>query len=537
MPPGLDGKVERRLDALITLVRRLGYADIEARLLAEREILASSVCRIAVAGVPGTGKSTLINRRFLLADLLPMDGGTAVPTEICRGSERRMEIFPYLERREPPVPPDLKAPGVESALSACEGPPAVIVDFSPADIRRHTAAATAAARERMAETTARVRILLPSNALAGLTLVDTPGIGPMNRAAVTTRYRILAACDRILYTTRAGTLSSAEKAFLGSPVLSGRDVCRLPPGDAWANCAGGLPGRKRPMTEAGRTKRTERAMDHQAALALARCGTELAAQGKNMGECRRIENGISALEAEIRIGQTRLLASLKRDLAALEAQVSDTVGRDVSDAVARYARKLSDTAAPSSTAAGSLVRHLETVIRDCKRPMMAVVQSLAKRYESDGRTLLAPWEARVRRELSADAVPDVHTPFSIRAMDAIAVARLNPFGILADILPGIIAALPCGPARIAQRLRVIHRDMPHRVEGMYRPVVETLPAEWDDDVNSRLGAVRQGISAAAARPEDPDRWALLKAIRARLEGSMSYGGTGGSRPLKNTEQE
>lgn len=518
MPPGGYGKAEHQLDALITLIRRLGYADIEARLLAEREILASSGCRIAVAGAPGTGKSTLINRRFLSADLLPMDGGTAVATEICRGRDRRMEIFPYLERQKPPLAPDLKAPGVVTALSACEGPPAVIVDPSPAEIQRHTSAATASARERMARTTARVRILLPSTALAGMSLVDTPGIGPMNRAAVTTRYRILAACDRILFTARAETLSAAEKAFLESPVLLDRDVCRLPPGDSRVNSAAGSPGRKRPMTEAGRAKRTERTLEHQAALALARCGAERAARGKNMGECRRIEGRIRALEAEIRIGQARVLAGLKRDLAALEAQVSDTAGRDIRDAVARYARGILETAAPSGTVAGPLFRHLETAMRDGARQMMAAVQSLAERSESDGRTLLAPWEDRVCRELGAGAVPEVHTPFSIRAMDAIAEARMNPFGILADILPGIIAALPCGPARIAQRLRVIHMDMPHRVEGMFRPIAETLPAQWDDDVNSRLGAVRQGVSAASGMPEAPDRQALLTAGQAALIG-------------------
>jgi hypothetical protein len=513
----------------------MGYADIEARLLSEREFLVSSVCRIAVAGTTGTGKSALINRRFLAEDLLPMDGATAVPTEIRRGPERRMEIFPYLERPESPASPEGKETGVITALSACEGPPAVIDDPTPADVRRHTAAATPEALELMADTTARIRIFLPSPALEGLTLVDTPGIGPMNRAAVTTRYRILPACDRILFTARADARRAAERAFLKSPVLEGRDVYLLPPGAPWAN-RGGSSRPECPMMDTVRgpatAERAGRVLVHQAGLALARCSAELGAREKNMGECRRIESDISALEAEIRIRQKRVLADLKSDLAALEAHVSDTVGRDIKAAVAAgYAGGMSDMAAPPGVAAQPLARHLESAMADCAKQMMTAVQSLAERYESEGLKLLEPWEALVGRKLAADAALAVRVPFNMRTMDMIALARLNPFGILADILPGIVAPAPCGPARTAHRLRVIHMDMRHRVEGMFRPVAEILPAELDDDVNSRLGAVRQGISAAAGRPADPDRRALLKASLTALERfvrsvSMRHGATG-----------
>ena len=79
--------------------------------------------------------------------------------------------------------------------------------LSPAAVRRHVTAPTPGDRDRLTATTARVRIFLPEPALAGLILVDTPGIGPLNRAAVAIRYRILPACDDILFAARAGALN------------------------------------------------------------------------------------------------------------------------------------------------------------------------------------------------------------------------------------------------------------------------------------------------------------------------------------------
>uniref|UniRef100_UPI003593A0CF hypothetical protein n=1 Tax=Desulfococcus sp. TaxID=2025834 RepID=UPI003593A0CF len=221
--------VEHRLDGLILIVRKLGCADMEARLVSERALLAAPVCRIALAGLSGVGKSARINRRFLSEDLLPVDGPTVVPTEIRQGPERRLEIFPYLDLPDSPGPG--KAAGVATALSACEGPPVVVTDPSPADIRRYTSASTAEARARMDAATARARIHLPSPGLECLTLVDTPGIGPMTRAAVSTRYRILPACDRVLFEAGAEVLSPAERTFLESPALAGRDVRLYFPGD------------------------------------------------------------------------------------------------------------------------------------------------------------------------------------------------------------------------------------------------------------------------------------------------------------------
>lgn len=525
---GQDG-VEHRLDVLLTLVRRMGYADIEARMLSDRKLLMSSVSCIAIAGPVGTGKSTLINQGFLAEGLLPMDAATAVPTEIRHGPERRMEIVPYLGHPRPPVPPGGKATGIYTTLSACEGPPTAITDPTPADIRRHTSAVTPAERKRLSGTTARVRIFLPSPMLERRILVDTPGIGPMDRAAFTTRYRILPDCDRIFFTAHNGNLSAAERAFLKSPVFEGCDVRLLPPGAAWPTREGAW----RPISDgvpADRSGRTERELTRQAALALARCSAELRAGAKSTGERRRIESDISAMEATIRIRQVRMLADLNGELAVLEAHISDTATREVNTAIARYAEGRSGMATLPKIAWEPLSRHLESAMADRTKQVMAAVQSLAERYASEGLKLLETWDALVRRELGAGAVPAIHAPFSMRAMDMIALARFNPFGILADILPGIVAPAPSGPAGSDHWLRMIQRDMPHRVEGIFRPITEMLPAEWDDDMNNRMAAVRQGISAPD-RPVDPDRRALLEEALPALERftrpvSTRWGATG-----------
>lgn len=503
-------RVEHHIEALIRIARKLGYVDMEARLIAERALLASSVCRIAVVGSSGAGKSALINRRFLSEDLLPMDSPTVVPTEIRQGMERRLEIFPYLERAISPMPRKGKAAGVVTALSACEGQPAVITDPSPADVLRHTSAAAAEARERMDAATARARIFLPSPGLEGLILVDTPGISPMTRAAVLTRYRILPACDRVLLVAGAEALSTAERTFLESPAMAGRDIRLHARGAPWTGREAVAP------TAAG--DRCARLLDDRvddlAGLARSRCFVELGArENAAAGHCP-IQDDLRGLEQDVRIRQERVMVGLKQDLEDLAARVSETLGSGITGAVDEFA------AGARGMADGpvDLVRQLESVAAECARQMTVEVAGLALRYESKALDLLEPMEALIRREFGARAVPAVRPSFSEWAMDRIALSRLNPFGLLADILPGIIGSGPLTPVFLARWLSGVQLDMPQRVEAMFRPIAEILPAEWEDGVNSRLAAVRQGISAVAAGPGDPDRMALLGEMLLVLEG-------------------
>jgi|GEM_PF-4670908 len=497
-----DG-IEHRLNVLIKLVQAAGFVDIEARMKVERDILIGGISRIAVVGEASAGKSTFINRKVLSEDILPMAGGTAVPVEIHHGPNRRMEIIPYVELSESSVPENTMKSGGMTGLWACEGPPVIITDPTPADIKRHVTRSTLGERARLADTTARVRVFLPSPVLSNLILVDTPGFGFMNRAAVATRYRILPGCDDIFFLSLASTFSSVERAFLDSPMLTDRRIRHLPPGAAWSSQEVGVGSSWSMMVYDGRftfADRAEPMIRHQAVLARARCAAEMSARRKSATECRRIETEIGILETEIRIRLAKRLYRLSSDLTALKTRMSDTIKRGIMTATAGASR-------PALT-------KLESAVAGCAAETKAAIRALAERYGSEGLELLAPWKMLVHRELGDLAVPDDHRKFRTRVLAAIALTRTHPYSILADILPGI---LNCRPAAIAHRLAVIAADMPRRVEGVFRPIEEILPGEWDDDLNGRMNAVRQGISAAIHRPVDLEREALLREIRTQLD--------------------
>jgi hypothetical protein len=504
---GFGSATRRRLDALIAFMTRVGYADLEARLTTEQVLLGASVCRIAIVGEPRSGKSTLVNREFLAEDVLPANGGTAVPTEIQQGPERRMEVFPYLRLQVTRGSADRPRGAISNALSACESSPAVIQGPTPADIRRHTSAATQAARNRLAETTARVRLFLPAQKLEGRILVDTPGIGPLNRSTVALRYRVLPACDRILITPSRGDRSAVKRALFESPMVGGRDVFGTQDLAPW-------PEGQQAMPTKGPLVRAERMTAVHAALAIARCASELRAGSQTADERRSIHSRLNTLATELHTRQAGMLSTLQNRLTNLNAQVSEMVMREMEAAAALHSSGMPKT--PSAVRA-ILSECLEPSVNRVSRRIATAVRSLIEHCTWEGRRLLGAWEEAVRHELGPAAVPDIPVPFAARAMEMIALARLNPFGILADILTGIFVAEGYSSGFRHSWWRHVYRDVPHRVEAMLRPVAEILPSEWDDDVNSRLTAVRQGISATAAGL-GPERRMLLRETLEALEG-------------------
>lgn len=490
--PGTAAEAAHRLEALARVVRMLGDAEMAARLAALEMLRTARETRIAVVGASGTGKSAWINRAVLSEDLLPAGMPTVVPTEIRQGPGRRLEIHPYLERSGPP------APGATTALSACGGPPTVIADPSPAEIRRHTTAPTGSARARMAAATARVRILLPHPGLAGITLVDTPGLGPLTRASVAVRYRILPACDRILFAAQGPDLTPAERAFLDGPALAGRNLLRRSPGEPWPEpaklAAGGADGEWTPSL-AGMIDRVR-----------TRCAVELAVR-EAAGPGRFLED-LQRLEGSARLRQIEVSAGLSAELDALSARAAEALGEGIDGVLAGDAT--------GGRSLGVLVRDLESAVAGCAAHLTAEVDRIARRTESEVLAVAAPLTDRLRRELGPGAVPQPGEALRGSIMAGIARSGINPFGLLADILPGIVGPAPPSPAAFAQWRRRVRTDMPRRVEALFRPITEVLPAEWDDAASSRLAAVRQGISAAAVRPDDPDRRARLREALAAL---------------------
>ncbi|MGD9875986.1 dynamin family protein [Desulfococcus sp.] len=504
MLPERQGRdaIAHRLNVLITLVRAARFFDIEARAKVEKELLLGGISRIAVVGEAASGKSTFINRKVLSEDILPMTGGTAVPVEIHNSPDRRMEIIPYVERSNFPMTGNGMKSGGMTGLRVCEGPAVIIADPTPADVMRHVSGSTLEARERLAETTARVRIFLDTSAPTGLILVDTPGIGPVNRATVATRYRILPGCDDIFFLPLDRGLSSAERAFLDSPALTGRRIRSLLPGAGWSrqdsdeSSSWSVAAHDRRLTFA---VRAEPVIRHQAFLARTRCDAEMSARRKSATECRRIETEIGILETEIRIEAAKQLSRLNVDLTALKTRMSEVIEQKITTAAEGISLPVLTT--------------LESAVAGCTAETMAAIQSLAKQYESKSRELLAPWNVLIQRELGVVTVPGEHRGFHARVLAAIALARINPYSILADILPGM---LTCKPAVIVHRLEAIAMDVPRRVESVFRPVEELFPAEWNDEINGRMNTVRQGISAARRGPMEFERESLLRTIRTKL---------------------
>ena len=222
-----------RLQQAVDLIRKLGYDTIAARLAREQEGLSAEAYRIAVVGEFKTGKSTLINRVFLKEDLLFTDimEATAVVTEIRYGSEKRLEVIPYATRpadsstsfeTDPYEEKGSSDPRASSELKwrIGEGDPIRIDDPTSEEIRSRTSAETAEGRTRLAQDTARVRLVWPADGLDGLTLFDTPGINTLNAAVIAATYRIIPEADLVVFVTAAKGLSSVELEFLSSRVFS-----------------------------------------------------------------------------------------------------------------------------------------------------------------------------------------------------------------------------------------------------------------------------------------------------------------------------
>ncbi len=227
-----------RLQQAVDLIRKVGYDTIAERLAREKQALSAESYRIAVVGEFKTGKSTLINRVFLKEDLLFTDimEATAVVTEIQYGSEKRLEVIPYATRAADPSDSfeadSFEADSFEEKTASGsrvssqltwrigEGEPIRIDNPSPEQIRSHTSAETAEGRTRLAQNTARVRLVWPADGLDGLTLFDTPGINTLNAAVIAATYRIIPEADLVVFVTAAKGLSSVELEFLSSRVFS-----------------------------------------------------------------------------------------------------------------------------------------------------------------------------------------------------------------------------------------------------------------------------------------------------------------------------
>jgi hypothetical protein len=212
--------MKKQFRELADLLKAAGFTGMAERVEKDLADLASDTYKIVVAGEFKTGKSTLINRVFLKEDLLFTDimEATAVPTEICYGSEKLLEVFPYAAPLDKAAVFDDDRPGME--LSTDEGPPQKISAPSVRDIQSWTSSDTPEGRTRLANRISRVKLWWPSGNLEGLTLFDTPGINSLNAAVIATTYRIIPQADLVLFVTSARQLSQVELEFLSGRVFN-----------------------------------------------------------------------------------------------------------------------------------------------------------------------------------------------------------------------------------------------------------------------------------------------------------------------------
>jgi len=212
--------MKNRFKDAVRIVRQAGYTDMAGRMERELESAESATYKIAVAGEFKTGKATLINRIFLKENLLFTDimEATAVPVEICYGTEKCLEIYPYIsggseKNAFPYESPDLPL------IRTQEGKPLRLSDPDADTIKAHTSAESPEDRARLAEKTAKVKLHWPASNLEGLHIFDTPGINSLNAAVIAATCRILPQADLVLFMTGAKQLSHTEKEFLSSRIF------------------------------------------------------------------------------------------------------------------------------------------------------------------------------------------------------------------------------------------------------------------------------------------------------------------------------
>ncbi len=218
---GLESRFRKAAEA----AERAGDEESAAKLRKILGELRSEIYTLAVVGEFKTGKSTLINRIFLKADVLFTDvlEATAIPTEIRYGPEKRLLVFPRVqgEKADHPFAEGKTAEGSAADREGeGEGEPIEIPDPGEADIRDQTTASTPEAREALSRKTERVVLYWPAPSLAGLAVFDTPGINAANEALAATTYRIIPRADLVLFATNARQLSETELAFLTGGVFA-----------------------------------------------------------------------------------------------------------------------------------------------------------------------------------------------------------------------------------------------------------------------------------------------------------------------------
>jgi len=201
----------------------------------ERGRLNASTIRIAILGDFKVGKTAVVNAAFLGESLLFSNviEATAVPTELAYGEEKRMLIFPRIQKKES-ITLDLGDPkkliSGELNLTSGIGAPEIVINPSPEHLQNETSGSNDEERTRKAKATVKVRLEWPNPWLIGRELVDTPGLNSSNTAVAEATMSLLHNIDFAVLIVAKGQLSMTEIQTLESGILKegiARLVCRL----------------------------------------------------------------------------------------------------------------------------------------------------------------------------------------------------------------------------------------------------------------------------------------------------------------------
>lgn len=201
------------INKVIKTVKNAKLENSEVKLSKIESSLEHPTKRISFIGEFKTGKSTLLN--MILGENIIFtdeDEATAIPTEVCYGQNKRLEVYPYRKKT-------VTIDGIEQVVYDDVDTPLIIENPTKEDIKKYTAGDSKEEKVHIAKTTAYARLYYPNSILKDLVFIDTPGINSNTDAVTATVFRALPTSDLIVFVKQAKQFSESELSFLKQHVF------------------------------------------------------------------------------------------------------------------------------------------------------------------------------------------------------------------------------------------------------------------------------------------------------------------------------